>query len=44
MTLFVALNAVIGFLVALLHDERKWQLAVLYFALASGYLSWAFQG
>jgi formate-dependent nitrite reductase membrane component NrfD len=44
MTLLVALSAVIGLLAALLHDERKWQLAAVYFALASGYLSWAFHG
>jgi hypothetical protein len=44
MALFVTLNAVIGFLAALLHDERKWQLSAVYFALASGYLSWLFHG
>lgn len=42
MALFVAMNALIGLLATLLHDERKWPLAAAYFALASGYLSWAF--
>lgn len=44
MASFVTLNAIIGLLAALLHNERKWQLAAAYFALASGYLSWFFRG
>jgi hypothetical protein len=44
MALFATLNAVIGFVAVLLHDEKKWQLAAAYFALASGYLSWLFHG
>jgi hypothetical protein len=44
MALFVTLNAIIGFLAPLLHDERKWQLAAMYFALASVWLSWFFHG
>jgi hypothetical protein len=44
MASFVTLSAIIGFLAARLHNERKWQLAAAYFALASGYLSWFFCG
>jgi hypothetical protein len=42
MALFVTMNAVMGLLAGFLHRERKWQLSAVYFALASGYLSWAF--
>jgi hypothetical protein len=44
MASFVALNALIGLLATLLHDQGKWRLGVAYFALASGWLSWFFHG
>jgi len=44
MALFVTLNAAIGLLAALLHDDRKWQLGAAYFSVASVCLSWFFHG